>query len=198
MPKFPPLARQARIFGTVAIEVGFENCELDPASPHIVSGHPMLTAKVAQGTTRLRRLWRAPGAFSRRAFAAQVQQPKVYRQRANAVVSEIGGGKGRSSCRRFFGCPGHTKQAGPPAFSFSRQMLNAGENTEMDASRRSFDRRRRLGTSVIAPGKTALSTGRAYRIPTDDENRRRARWLQTRHFGIHQYRKPKYSKSPGF
>jgi hypothetical protein len=44
VPKFPPLAHQARIFGTVAIEVRFEGCELDPASPHIVSGHPMLTA----------------------------------------------------------------------------------------------------------------------------------------------------------
>jgi hypothetical protein len=42
VPKFPPLARQARIFGTVAIEVHFNGCELDPASPHVLSGHPML------------------------------------------------------------------------------------------------------------------------------------------------------------
>jgi hypothetical protein len=42
VPKFPPLARQARILGTVAIEVRFKGCELDPASPHLVSGHPML------------------------------------------------------------------------------------------------------------------------------------------------------------
>ena len=42
VPKFPPLANQARIFGTVAIEVRFKGCELDPASPRIVSGHPML------------------------------------------------------------------------------------------------------------------------------------------------------------
>jgi hypothetical protein len=42
VPKFPPLARQARIFGTVAIEVRFKGCELDPASPNVVSGHPML------------------------------------------------------------------------------------------------------------------------------------------------------------
>jgi hypothetical protein len=42
VPKFPPLARQARIFGTVAIEVRFNGCGLDPASPHVVSGHPML------------------------------------------------------------------------------------------------------------------------------------------------------------
>jgi hypothetical protein len=44
VPKFPPLAREAGAFGTVTIEVHFNGCELDPASPHIVSGHPMLTA----------------------------------------------------------------------------------------------------------------------------------------------------------
>jgi hypothetical protein len=44
VPKFPPLAYQARILGTVAIEVHFKGCELDPASPRVVSGHPMLTA----------------------------------------------------------------------------------------------------------------------------------------------------------
>jgi len=42
VPRFPPLANQARILGTVAIEVRFKGCELDPASPHLVSGHPML------------------------------------------------------------------------------------------------------------------------------------------------------------
>jgi hypothetical protein len=42
VPKFPPLAYQARILGTVAIEVRFKGCELDPASPHILSGHPLL------------------------------------------------------------------------------------------------------------------------------------------------------------
>jgi hypothetical protein len=42
VPKFPPLARQARIFGAVAIEVRFKGCALDPASPNVVSGHPML------------------------------------------------------------------------------------------------------------------------------------------------------------
>jgi hypothetical protein len=42
VPKIPPLARQARIFGTVAIEVRFKGCELDPATPHVLSGHPIL------------------------------------------------------------------------------------------------------------------------------------------------------------
>jgi hypothetical protein len=42
VPKFPPLARQARIFGTVAIEVRFKGCELDPASSHVLSGHSIL------------------------------------------------------------------------------------------------------------------------------------------------------------
>ena len=43
VPRFPPLAHQARRFGTVAIEVRFKGCELDPSSPRIVSGPPMLT-----------------------------------------------------------------------------------------------------------------------------------------------------------
>ena len=43
VPKYPPLAHQARIFGTVAIEVRFKGSELDPSSPRIVSGPPMLT-----------------------------------------------------------------------------------------------------------------------------------------------------------
>jgi hypothetical protein len=42
VPKFPPLASQARILGTVAIEVRFKGCELDPSSLHLVSGHLML------------------------------------------------------------------------------------------------------------------------------------------------------------
>jgi hypothetical protein len=42
VPRFPPLANQARIIGTVAIEVRFKGCELDPSSLHLVSGHPML------------------------------------------------------------------------------------------------------------------------------------------------------------
>jgi hypothetical protein len=44
VPKFPPLARQARVFGTVTIDVHFKGCELDPASPNVLSGHPMLAA----------------------------------------------------------------------------------------------------------------------------------------------------------
>jgi hypothetical protein len=43
VPTFPTFARTARIFGTVAIEVRFKGCELDPESPHFVSGHKMLT-----------------------------------------------------------------------------------------------------------------------------------------------------------
>lgn len=39
---FPPLARQARILGTVAIEVRFRGCDLDPESPRVISGHSML------------------------------------------------------------------------------------------------------------------------------------------------------------
>ncbi len=42
VPKFPQLARQARILGTVVIEVRFKGCELDPESPRLVSGHPVL------------------------------------------------------------------------------------------------------------------------------------------------------------
>ena len=48
VPTFPPLARQARILGTVAIEVRFKGCELDPESPHVVSGHRMLTEAALQ------------------------------------------------------------------------------------------------------------------------------------------------------
>jgi hypothetical protein len=54
IPKFPPLARQARIFGTVAIEVRFNGCELDPASPHVVSGHPMLAPAAMEGLKQRR------------------------------------------------------------------------------------------------------------------------------------------------
>ena len=43
------------------------------------------------------RLQRDGETRSKKGFAAQ-----AYRQRANAVVVETGGGKGRSSCRRFF------------------------------------------------------------------------------------------------
>src|SRR5689334_18311319 len=39
VPTFPAIARTARILGTVAIEVRFKGCELDPESPHVVSGH---------------------------------------------------------------------------------------------------------------------------------------------------------------
>jgi hypothetical protein len=42
VPTLSPLARQARIVGTVAIEVRFDGCELDPASPRVVSGHPLV------------------------------------------------------------------------------------------------------------------------------------------------------------
>src|SRR5580704_16737930 len=42
VPTLSPLARQSRVFGTVTIDVHFNGCELDPASPHVVSGHPML------------------------------------------------------------------------------------------------------------------------------------------------------------
>ena len=49
VPAFPPLARQARIQGTVAIEVRFKGCELDPASLHVVSGHPMLIEAALRG-----------------------------------------------------------------------------------------------------------------------------------------------------
>jgi hypothetical protein len=48
VPTFPPLARQARILGTVAIELRFKGCELDPESPHVVSGHRMLTKSALQ------------------------------------------------------------------------------------------------------------------------------------------------------
>src|SRR5277367_1292103 len=44
VPMFPPLARQARIFGTVAIEVQFKGCQVDPNSVHVTSGHPMLVS----------------------------------------------------------------------------------------------------------------------------------------------------------
>ena len=46
IPTFPPIARQARILGTVVIEVRFKGCELDPQSTHLTSGHPLL-AKAA-------------------------------------------------------------------------------------------------------------------------------------------------------
>jgi hypothetical protein len=48
VPTFPPLARQARIFGTVAIEVRFEGCELVPESLHVIRGHQMLTEAALQ------------------------------------------------------------------------------------------------------------------------------------------------------
>lgn len=42
VPTFPPLARETRILGTVAIEVRFRGCNLDPESSRVVSGHRML------------------------------------------------------------------------------------------------------------------------------------------------------------
>ena len=48
VPTYPPLAHQARILGTVAIEVRFKGCELDRESPHVVSGHRMLTDAALQ------------------------------------------------------------------------------------------------------------------------------------------------------
>ncbi|MBV8051391.1 MAG: hypothetical protein JOZ80_09395 [Acidobacteriaceae bacterium] len=48
VPTFPPLARQARIFGTVAIEVRFDGCELVRESLRVVSGHRMLTEAALQ------------------------------------------------------------------------------------------------------------------------------------------------------
>jgi|GEM_PF-4702815 len=43
VPTFPALAHAARILGTVAIEVRFKGCDLDPESPRVLTGHPMLT-----------------------------------------------------------------------------------------------------------------------------------------------------------
>jgi hypothetical protein len=43
VPKFPPLARTARIFGRVAVEVRFKGCDLDIESPRVVSGHSILS-----------------------------------------------------------------------------------------------------------------------------------------------------------
>jgi len=46
--KYPYLAITARMSGTVAIEVRFKGCELDPASPRIVSGPSLLTEAALQ------------------------------------------------------------------------------------------------------------------------------------------------------
>jgi hypothetical protein len=48
VPTFPAIARTARILGTVAIEVRFKGCELDPESPHVVSGHRLLAEAALQ------------------------------------------------------------------------------------------------------------------------------------------------------
>lgn len=42
VPVYPPIARTARVSGTVVIEVRFKGCELDPSSPNIVSGPQLL------------------------------------------------------------------------------------------------------------------------------------------------------------
>jgi hypothetical protein len=51
-PKYPPLAHQARILGTVVIEVRFKGCEIDPESPRVVSGHPMLSGAALEAVKR--------------------------------------------------------------------------------------------------------------------------------------------------
>ncbi len=45
-PQYPPLARQARIQGSVRIAARLLACSLDPNSVRLISGHPML-AQVA-------------------------------------------------------------------------------------------------------------------------------------------------------
>jgi hypothetical protein len=42
VPVYPPIARTAHIAGTVAIQISFKGCELDPSSLHVVSGPPLL------------------------------------------------------------------------------------------------------------------------------------------------------------
>ena len=44
VPVFPPIARRAHVIGTVAINVQFKGCGLDPSSPKVVSGPLMLRA----------------------------------------------------------------------------------------------------------------------------------------------------------
>jgi hypothetical protein len=60
VPQFPPLAQQARVRDTVAIELRFKGCDLDPESPHVLGGHPMLAAAalqaLKQSTTKVGRL----------------------------------------------------------------------------------------------------------------------------------------------
>ena len=48
VPKYPPLAKAARIHGMVAIEIRFKGCELNPESTRIVSGHPLLVETALQ------------------------------------------------------------------------------------------------------------------------------------------------------
>jgi hypothetical protein len=42
VPIYPPIVRTAHIIGTVTIDVRFKGCELDPSSPTVVSGPPLL------------------------------------------------------------------------------------------------------------------------------------------------------------
>ena len=42
VPVYPPIARTAHVYGTIAIEVQFKGCELDASSPNILSGPPLL------------------------------------------------------------------------------------------------------------------------------------------------------------
>ena len=46
VPVFPPIARTAHIVGTVAIDVRFKGCQLDPSSPSVISG-PLLLRQAA-------------------------------------------------------------------------------------------------------------------------------------------------------
>jgi hypothetical protein len=42
VPTYPNVTLQARIAGTVTIQVHFKNCELDPGSVQVMSGPPLL------------------------------------------------------------------------------------------------------------------------------------------------------------
>jgi len=44
VPKYPPLAAQAHIQGTVQLSLTFHNCALDREHIVVLSGHPMLTS----------------------------------------------------------------------------------------------------------------------------------------------------------
>jgi hypothetical protein len=88
VPKYPTVARLAKVMGKVAIEVRFKGCELAPESPHVVNGKPTLAEAAIESPktiqVALRRLSRFDNAVVLRVW---LLQPR----RLRTGTTEVGG-----------------------------------------------------------------------------------------------------------